>query len=284
MSEKTNIAWASHTASPWFGCSKVSPGCTNCYAEQLTLQKKWAGWGDNSPRVRSKGFWKDAYRLNRKADDSVGMGFNRPRMFTSLMDWLDPKAPIEWLSDFLKVVHDCENLDWLLLTKRPELFWDRLQGVLDSLKECPASYETFLMDWSDGFPPENVWVGATVENQQMANKRIPVLLDIPAKIHWLSVEPLLSPVELWRVCGLTLNRNKDHSIRSDGNSIDWVVVGGESGKNRRDCGPDAISNVAYQCLNAGVPVFVKQDCAFKPGQKGRLCDDVWALKQYPKCP
>lgn len=272
MAEKSHIAWTSHTASPWFGCTEVSPGCANCYARELTLNHKWAGWGDKSPRVLSKGFWKEAYKWNARAglelNKPTAFPKSRPRIFTSLMDWLDPQVPVEWLVDFLKVVHDCQSLDWLLLTKRPELWRERLCAA------GPYLTNGFPVNWlHEGVAPPNVWFGVTVENQAMADKRIPILLSIPAKVRWLSVEPLLEAVLL------------DGLHRTEGNTypkLDWVVVGGESGSKRRDCGVEAIVNVAEQCKAAGVPIFVKQDAAWKPGKQGRIPDHIWAMKEFPK--
>jgi protein gp37 len=276
MSDTTGIEWATHTASPWFGCTEVSPGCVNCYARQLTLQKGWAGWGDSSPRVRSKGFWKDAYRLNRKAEGAA----ERPRMFTSLMDWLDHQVPVEWLADFLRVIHECQNLDWLLLTKRPELWRDRMDAVVRlwagdgsyfrstarrySTPEAIA-YHDLVCPWLAGTAPPNVWFGITVEDQRRADTRIQHLVQIPARVRWLSVEPLLDMVRLYL----------------PESPISWVVVGGESGPKRRDCGELAIVDVVDQCREAKVPCFVKQDCALKPGQQGRIPAAVWAMKQFP---
>ncbi len=260
MAETTGIKWATHTASPWFGCTEVSPGCAHCYARELTLQHKWAGWGDSSPRVPSKGFWRDAYKWNRRA-----AGANqRPRVFTSLMDWLDPKVPIEWLAEFLKVIYETPHLDWLLLTKRPELYADRMRSVLTHFAEV-GGHDTadWLIDWRDGESPTNVWVGVTCEDRKRADERIPILWRIPARVRWVSVEPLLETFQI------------------DVKLLDWAVIGGESGPKRRDCGVGAIISIADQCKWAGVPVFVKQDCALRPGQQGRIPDDIWALKEFP---
>lgn len=288
MSQKTNIEWATFTASPWFGCSKVSPGCAHCYAEELTLRNKWAGWGDNSPRVRSKGFWKDAYTWNRKAEGLP----ERPRIFTSLMDWLDPKVPIQWLADFLRVIHDCQNLDWLLLTKRPENFVPAFQTLV---RLAWVKERAWVDEWLNGDAPDNVWVGVSVENQETADKRIPLLLQIPARVRWLSVEPLLAPINLMNIEPTRyLNLNPLEGVGVDAknvcqtipnircNKVDWVVVGGESGPKRRDCGVEAITSIVDQCKTAAVPCFVKQDCALKPGQQGRIPDGIWRVKEYPK--
>ena len=147
-----------------------------------------------------------------------------------------------------------------------------------------------MVTWlNGGVTLPNIWLGVSVENQEAAYRRIPELLRIPAKVRFLSVEPLLEPVELsgygeatdWKI---PLNERAyidlHHTIHK---TIlpDWVIVGGESGPNRRDCGVDAIVSVAEQCQAAGVPVFVKQDCAAKPGQQGRIPAAIWNLKQLP---
>lgn len=248
-----------------------------------------------------KGFWEDAYRWNRQAwicetcgkfhnahSRCLGTRGHRPRMFTSLMDWLDPMVPVEWLADFLKVIHDCQNLDFLLLTKRPEnwehqlnLAWEKMTG-----KEKEWVYQWLLTngrEWlknRDSRMPRNIWFGVTVENQAMADKRIPELLRIPAKMRWLSVEPLLESIDFGAVPGGLVSP----IYQNRRNKIDWIVIGGESGAKRRDCGVEAIVNVAEQCKAAGVPCFVKQDCARKPGQQGRIPNDIWAIKQFPNKP
>lgn len=310
MSETTNIEWETSTGNPWIGCTKVSPGCKNCYAAELdenrfsktmgggTTAKPISHWGKGAPRVRTKGFWKYALKWNREAGktgcgdcdpciggrpDQCAVGaMERPRIFPSLCDWLDEEVPIEWLADFLKLVHDTPNLDWLLLTKRPESFKGRLNAVLDApakgIWSVGRQTAEFLCDWLEEKPPANVWIGVSVEDQKRADERIPLLLQIPAKVRFLSVEPLLEPVDL-RYAAFT----GAESFSTMGR-IDWVIIGGESGKDRRDCGVEAICDVARQCVAAGVPVFTKQDCAFKPGQKGRTPDDIWALKQFPRLP
>lgn len=317
MSKSTNIAWCDSTSSPWFGCSRTSPGCQFCYAEELTLRHGWAGWGDNAPRVRSKGFEKNVRAMHRKPNVGIYCGeasgqesrdmnccalcstetdhepIRRRRIFPSLMDWLDPKVPIEWLADFLKVIYECPNLDFLLLTKRPEIFNERMDGACmlwacdGSYRETPESrcYHDMLCQWRAGHSPRNVWIGVSVEDQKRADDRIPVLLMMPAAVRFLSVEPLLKPITFdlggnanWHFNCLTGKQG----WLSVNRHVDWVIVGGESGPNRRDCGVGAIIDVADQCKAAGVPVFVKQDSALKPGQQGRIPDDIWAIKEFPK--
>jgi protein gp37 len=200
---------------------------------------------------------------------------HRRRVFSlSLGDWLDPEVPVEWLADMLDVIRRCPELDFQLLTKRPEFWKARIVAAIQWRqfhdKELDGSYH-MLKSWLEHIPPPNIWLGVSVENQEAADRRIPELLRIPAKVRFLSVEPLLEPVDLSNGLGL---------MGAPGD-VDWVIVGGESGRNRRDCGVEAIVSVAEQCRAAGVPVFVKQDCAAKAGQQGRIPDNIWNLKQFP---
>lgn len=311
MSETTNIEWAQHTGGPYLGCSKVSPGCANCYAWVLMLQRlaailrkayKLAGfadwetrpvWGDNAPRVLSKGFWTDVRRINKQHEKSGTRG----RWFPSMIDWLDlmPAGiidqdgnkldPTSVLADFLGLVHECQSLDFLLLTKRPQNFLLPLMArVLDCVGKRegfpkagkPSAFGDWLVKWVEGSQvPENVWIGVSVEDQKRADERIPLLLKIPAKVRFLSVEPLLERVKL-DVC-----RHPQHHGEFP-SGIHWIIVGGESGPGRRDCGWQAIRDVAEQCVRVHVPVFVKQASALKPGQQGDLPSEIWALKQFPR--
>ncbi len=295
MSTKTNIEWATSTGNPWIGCTKVSPGCKNCYAAELdanrfsktmgggTKENPESHWGKGAPRVRTKAFWKDALKWQRQQED-FGDGSQRPRIFPSLCDWLDDEVPIEWLADFLKLIHDTPNLDWLLLSKRPENWKSRLEDAWDILNEPKSTPSSvWLGQWLDNDPvPPNIWLGVSVEDQKRADERIPLLLNIPAKVRFLSVEPLLEKVDLdfW-YDAVEEEYGPYPGNHNPTNELHWVIVGGESGSGRRDCGVEAICDVARQCVAAGVPCFVKQDAAFKPGQKGRIPDDVWALKQLP---
>jgi protein gp37 len=181
----------------------------------------------------------------------------QPRVFPSLCDWLDEEVSIEWLADFLRLIHDTPNLDWLLLTKRPELWSARLHRVV---REIHDGTDEFVSQWLDGDAPKNVWVLASVENQEEADKRIPKLLNIPATVRGLSVEPMLAPVDIaswgWR------NISPDQP-RMD---WDWVIVGGESGPNARPCDVAWIEGIIGQCKESRVPCFVKQ-----LGQKSYRC-------------
>lgn len=290
MSETTSISYAHHTASPWYGCTEVSPACANCYARSWGRKLK-VEWGKGKPRMRSKSFEANVRKWNRAQEPFKSWAnYERPRIFPSLCDWLDPEVPIEWLGDLLRVIYETPNLDHLLLTKRPQLFRERrarAMALIGRGKYNPG-FEDWLKKWEEGQPPANIWFGVTCENQQTADERIPLLLQIPAKVRWVSAEPLLEPTNFCTCQAIGKSQPKqNHGITCpmwSGNAsqgIDWIVVGGESGPNRRDCGSEAIVDVARQCQAAGVPVWCKQDCALKPGQQGRVLQDVWRLKQLP---
>lgn len=222
MSENSKIEWCDHTYNPWIGCTKVSPGCLNCYAAVSTRARvlRAAGqetWGKGAPRSRTKTQgdpkkWnREAGEMQRVATLPLGNGLSgegriyysrRPRVFcASLADWLDDEVPVEWLADLLQLIHDTPALDYLLLTKRPQNWATRISEVLDVMSNngAPDNEDDlwgWLVSWQDGNAPVNVWVGTTVEDQTRADQRIPALLKIPAAVRFLSCEPLLGPVML----------------------------------------------------------------------------------------
>lgn len=270
----TKIEWAHHTFNPWEGCTKVSPGCANCYAEARNSRfnkGEAINWGKGSPRRRtSAANWKQPIKWNEEAK---ALDY-RPRVFcASLADWLDPEVPIEWLADLLELIRQTPELDWLLLSKRPEL-WSERTGQWDiNHQPFTGAFETQLMmyKWHHGEPPANIWIGTTVEDQERAKERIPELLKIPAVKRFLSCEPLLGRVDLLQIPG-----NKEYSelffplageYIFDGlneplpladSGIDWVIVGGESGPNARPMNPDWARDIRDQCKHCGVAFLFKQ--------------------------
>lgn len=471
MGHQTNIAWTDSTMNFWRGCTRVSPGCDHCYAEALDARFGGGHWGKGAPRIKSKSF-DDPLKWNEKPWVCDGCGaifpkahsqkcacslnlptFHRRRVFSlSLGDWLDPEVPVEWLAEMLDVIRRCPNLDFLLLTKRPELYWERVpralrmarqvadaRTVMEEIDRTPESIQPLLsypgyfisnggvvygtgstvclfcggsVDGSakkkycsvkcksdasyhgekftesppkltcdeseyghqrvplvkdgkhvkelvhrlvlkqfvsespfenaegchkDGNPrnnhvcnlkwgtqsdnwddrkrhgnrisyakisdrdaaeirassledaeisarygvsstqirnirdgkqwqdiptlPENCWVGCTVENQEWADKRIPELLKIPAKVRFLSVEPMLGPVDLTsirrtdRIVYATMNPLTGFGANG---KIDWVIVGGESGPKARPFDIQWARSTVAQCRDASVACFVKQ--------------------------
>jgi protein gp37 len=286
VAENSKIEWTDHTFNPWIGCTKVSPGCANCYAEML-MDTRYGRvkWGKGQPRVRtSAANWKPPRKWDRAAAEArneyeghkaLHGGYahydepRRPRVFSaSLSDWLDEEVSLSMFADFLELVHSCQNLDWLLLTKRPQNWKDRVADVVNlELSYREANGKNFaliqwLMDWLNGTAPANVWLGTSVEDQQRAIERIPDLLRIPARVRFLSCEPLLGPVRLTAIIkdgiGRDALRVNDASLGVVERHIDWVICGGESGPGARPMLIEWADDLRRQCEEAGVAFFMKQ--------------------------
>lgn len=202
MGEQSKIEWCDSTVNLWQGCDKVSPGCAHCYAAAMDARfnggLNWKGLRTD----KRKSGTALAMKLDRKA---AKLGI-RYRVFNgSMNDWLDEEVPIEWLADLLALIHSTPNLDWLLLSKRPENWKTRLRDALECMSDNMKNYDEptykFVREWIICNPPSNVWIGTTVENQEMADKRISQLLKIPAKVRFLSCEPLISSVDISQYIG-----------------------------------------------------------------------------------
>lgn len=264
---KSNIGWTNEVWNPVTGCSHVSPGCLNCYAETLSLRRGW-----------SKKPWT---ARNAKANvvlhpDRVRQPERwwRPRLVfvNSMSDLFHELVPDSFIHRCFEVMRDSMRHTFQVLTKRPE-----------------RMLEYVISHWGklDG-PPPNIWLGVSVEDQRRADERIPLLLETPAAVRWISAEPLLGPLDLGAyLCDGTPTRAQvngpdgDRYLRHGASRLDWLVVGGESGPDYRRMDVEWASDAAAQCLLAGVPVFVKQDSGAKPGKQGRLPDRLWSLKQFP---
>jgi protein gp37 len=288
MSENSKIEWTDHTFNPWEGCTKVGPGCDHCYAE--TRNARYAGgesinWGSGVPRRRtSESNWRKPIKWNAEADAFFAEYGRRQRVFcASLADVFDNEVDPQWRIDLLELIAQTPNLDWLLLTKRV----GNVAAMLDSAIETMAHG---INDWTD-YPWPNVWIGATICNQEEADRDIPKLLQAPAAVRFLSMEPLLGPVNLvhlndgreaWEINALkawTWEQEIDawHGTSDEWeddfkdwfnlsempsgpmhNALDWVIVGGESGPKARPMHPDWAHSLRDQCAAFGVPFLFKQ--------------------------
>lgn len=311
MGENSKIEWTDHTWNAWRGCTKVSPGCQNCYAEALSLRFGLGEYKRGVPRIRtSAANWKKPIRWNNSGLWCEGCGgqkgivghehkFRRPRVFcASLSDWLDDEVPIEWLADLLKLIHDTPNLDWLLLTKRPENWHERLRGAMNHWSNHDAKNQTWMFEdawswasrWLNSTPPANVWIGTTVEDQQRADERIPEVLKIPARVRFLSCEPLLSAVDLstWLHCPSCGYTRKDCSEQLDHHlckgpgpaGIHQVIAGGESGPKARPMHPQWARSLRDQCADASVPFFFKQWGEWLPSDQYEEGKDYYEKSQW----
>ena len=277
MGTKTGVNWCHHTLNPWRGCTPSEPnygGCDHCYARNdFSVKLHGIKWGPNERRViKAESGWSEPYRWNRAAECAG----ERRRVFVgSLMDFAERRPELDRPRERLwNIIRQCTSLDFLLLTKR--------------IEEVPRLWQ---QAWGGG-SPENVWLGATVENQPAADARSPILCRIPAAKRFLSVEPMLGPIELTdrcrshnpdasAQCSMAMGHHGYHrALRPTGGwgrdepqfpAIDWVIVGGESGPNCRPCDPDWIRSVVEQCRVAGVPVWVKQ-MGGHPYKRDRLED------------
>ena len=292
--KNSKIEWTTHTFNPWIGCTKVSPGCALCYAETLMDHRMGrAKWGPGNPRSRtSSHLWNEPLKWNKEALVSEVLHpetHERPRVFcASLSDWLDDEVSIEWLVDLFTLIRSTPNLDWLLLTKRPENWPSRIEGALKFIEAHPlwdavdnnhilSIVRNWLADWFVlGIPPGNIWMGTSVENQEMAQKRIPVLLSIPAKVRFLSCEPLLGEISfrwLWTPKNWRETQGKvDEYECLRGDRIHWVIVGGESGPNARPMAQKWARDIRDQCEATGIPFLFKQWGAWGPCPDGGMTD------------
>lgn len=244
MAENSKIEWTHHTFNPWIGCTKVSPGCDHCYA--AAWDARWGnGWGPHQRRRTSAANWRKPLAWDR---DAAEAGI-RARVFcASLADVFDNDGAITsgWRGDLWHLIHRTPNLDWLLLTKRPQ----NLARYL-----CPDEYGD-LPIWGYGWP--NVWLGTTVENQTEADRRIPHLLATPAAVRFVSAEPLLGPVDLERAWLERSDGIFPMGAASNLFGLDWVIVGGESGPGARPMHEGWARSLRDQCQAAGVAFFMKQ--------------------------
>lgn len=235
MSEKTIIAWTERTWNPWRGCTKVSPGCKNCY--MFTAQSRYGR--DPSEVVRTQ-TWREPFKWQKAA---AAAGRTEMVFTCSWSDWFHKDAD-EWRDEAWDVIKKTPNLEYQILTKRP----DRIASHL------PA-------DWGKGYP--NVWLGVSVENRKHGIPRIDVLRPIPAAIRFLSIEPLLE--DLGKI---------------DLRGIDWVIVGGESGPGWRPMEHAWALSIRDQCDAAKVPLFFKQSAA--PRTEMGIELDGQIVRNYPK--
>lgn len=261
--ENSKIAWTNHTFNPWWGCVKVSPGCKNCYAEKFaTGRLRLPVWGQDAARkIASEALWRKPLLWNKRAADK-GV---RERVFCASMadvfeDYQGPDAArvMEARERLWALIEVTPWLDWLLLTKRPQ----NIHGMLSHR-------------WGFIGLPKNLWLGVTVENQEEANRRLPLLLNINCAVRFVSYEPALGPVDFTAIkldewCAHCESHEMLNALTHGSvgckcaseattlTQLSWVIVGGESGNGARLFNPAWALSTVEQCQAHGVPVFVKQ--------------------------
>jgi len=298
---KTRIEWSEEVWNPVVGCTKVSAGCRNCYAERIYERFHP---GQKFSEVRC---------LPGRLDAPLHWRKPRRVFVNSMSDLFHEDVPIQFFTEIYRSILMNYQHTFIVLTKRPERMVVTMKTVIDL----------------EGFVLDNLWLGVSVEDQDTADRRIPLLLQTPAAMRFVSVEPMLGPVDLpkcfkpededWEEINNILDANGDcepeefieeceeecdwinygnnlvvssewrewiswRKWRAErfamGRKLDWVIVGGESGPKARPMKMEWLRSVVEQCKETGVPVFVKQDSGLRPGRQGRIPDELW-IKEYP---
>ena len=285
MGYPTNIPYCHATFSPWLGCQKCSVGCANCFALRFAHKM---GLKPGERRLTSDTTWRQPLRWEKalatgrvwncgvcggsspdaycEACGALVERQDERRVLIDLCDWLDEQVPAAWLARFLGLIAETPHLKWMLLTKRPQEWRDRIQmaGIIPVAR-----------NWLAGTPPSNVWLGITTENQGWLTQRASDAMKIPAPHIFVSVEPLLGPLDLrpWLD-----KRNPDGS-----RVINLVIIGGMNGPGWEKWPMQLkwVEDIVAQCDAAGVPPFVKQDAGPRPGMQGRIPNHLWARKELP---
>lgn len=249
--KKSKIEWTDITWNPVTGCTRVSAGCDNCYAVRMTKRLESMGQKNYAGLVNEgKNHFNGTVKLHyAKLKDPFRWQKPRKVFVNSMSDLFHDDVDFGFIIDVLHTIEKNPKHIFQVLTKRPE-------RAIEFFNEyAPNPY------WGDDIP-KNLWLGVSVEDQFTADERIPLLLQIPAKVKFLSCEPLLGPVDF-------------HTIKIPANIykpvidfIDWVIVGGESGPGARPLHPDWVRSIRDQCKQAEVPFFFKQWGEYSP------CNDM----------
>ena len=244
----TKIEWADVVWNPMTGCSKVSAGCQNCYAERMAARLRSMGRPEYQDVVDDKGHWTGIIKLLPERLNLPLHWLKPRRVFVdSMSDLFHSCVPFAYIAQVLKVMVMANQHTFIILTKRPAF-------MMEFTKWMAGADSIQLASW-----PRNVWLGVSIENQEAANVRIPLLLLIPASMRFVSAEPMLGPIDLFRAYKL-LYHNAPGFTWKVGAGIDWVICGGESGPNARLMQPDWVRGLRDQCkqARARVPFFFKQ--------------------------
>jgi len=240
----TRIEWTDETWNPITGCTPISAGCAHCYAQRMSLRLAGRCGYPKAPHSFDVTFHEDKLRQPLK--------WKKPRRIfvCSMGDLFHIDVRPQWLEDIFAVIKRCQQHTFQILTKRP------------------GKMKTWF-EWY-GSIPENVQLGTTPENQAMADLRIPILLQIPAAVHFVSIEPMLGPVKLFGFCSPTWGKLPPSAF------LHWVIVGAETGPGARHMDLNWARSVRDQCQAAGVAYFFKKDSQGRHTLDGR----VW--EQFPE--
>jgi protein gp37 len=234
MAAQSKIEWTDSTFNPWVGCTKITrprgaaSACDFCYAEGWSKRSGQVKWGNNPRRRTTDSYWRHPLSWNAEAPDFQRAHGRRQRVFcASLADVFDNQVDPQWRAELFALIRECDQLDWQILTKRPQ----------NIRKMLPA-------DWGSGYA--NVWLGTTTEDAQAYRQRAAHLLKLPAIVHFISYEPAMGPIG---------------ALEIDGHAPDWLIIGGESGVRAdrlRHTEPQWARDAIAECRRVGAAPFLKQ--------------------------
>lgn len=256
---KTRIEWAEAVWNPVTGCTPVSEGCQNCYAKRMAYRLRGrCGYPEDEP-------FKVTLHPER-LDEPLRWKKPRKVFVCSMGDLFHEDIDDGFLCRVFDIMIVAKQHTFLILTKRPERMKD------------------FIVRCVHGVP-KNIWLGVTAENQQRADERVPILLKIPAAVRFVSVEPMLGPVNIDGYLGFNGPRRMGDGLMYYwvAPKIDWVICGGETGPGARPMHPDWVRNLRDQCQDAGTPFFFKQWGEYKPLPFSGRDDGLHTLQEYPGC-
>lgn len=282
----TKIQWTDASWNPLGGCSRVSEGCRFCYAEAMAARfggpgKPYHGlvrMTENGPK------WTGAIRIRRDILDQPMRWKRSRRIFVnSMSDTFHEAGDYDAIDAIFAAMLLAPQHVFQVLTKRPEIMRTYMAArrdftaINDHARRIAKRDDIAVLPTQahgmvpDNWPPKNVWLGVSVENQEWANVRVPILRETQAAVRFLSCEPLLGPLDLQ--LGMSDGLGLHHGARLDG--ISWVIAGGESGRNVRSCKLEWIRSIVGQCRAAGVACFVKQVGSRPIHEAGRI-DGTWS--------
>lgn len=264
MSVVSNIEWTDSSWNPVSGCTQISPGCANCYA--LTFAERFRGVPGN--------YYENGFDLQlRPSQLEKPLHWKKPRRIfvNSMSDLFHEDVPDEYIDRVFAVMALTPQHTYQILTKRPE----RMRAYFDGDSSIRWRHIQDAATPYVALPLPNVWLGVTVENQRWADERIPILLDTPAAVRFLSCEPLLEAIDIEHYVHAAWGPDEDERL-------DWVICGGESGPRHRPFDVDWARSLRDQCADAGVAYFCKQLGGIRPGNKLEDLPEDLRVREFPR--
>lgn len=302
----SKIEWTEKTWNPIAGCTRVSEGCRHCYAESMAKRLAAMGQEKYEGLVDANGHWTGKISLDPEAHVEP-LTRKKPTVYfvNSMSDLFHENVPSFVIGAIFGIMAATPHHQYQILTKRPEQMLHFFKVISSISKNCePACCWQYALNlgledniWpiSKTWPLPNVWLGVSVENQEAANERIPLLLQTPAAIRFLSCEPLLGPIDLNSIPRLSRGVNgfpdpigvfaewQEEPCRAKlRNGVDWVIAGGESGPGARPMHPFWVRSLRDQCIESGTPFFFKQWGEYKPLNPHYVSDCI-SDKEHEDC-